>query len=244
MAPSEKSDIANRWWEYYFLRYFVGTVVGAVTIAFLTKSGDSALNAVGLPQPKDFTDWGIKEITGLAALGFAFCYIASTPMLLLHTCRALFSVKVRRTVKTFATVSSIAIAVTYLGASLSLSIPRHGWYTLGILGFAVVFGLQLGLIFTAHFGRQAIIEFYWHLARARAKDDQFVGEYVESYRHLREHGNAVAIVILEFVLALAISSTSEPSLAILAVFLWMLPSTYSWFVGSLLESRLDGSDKK
>jgi len=76
---AEKRDTATRWWEYYFLRYFVGTVAGAGAIVFLTRFPGSSLYVSGLPAIKDVGTLEIKEITALAALGFAFCYVASAP---------------------------------------------------------------------------------------------------------------------------------------------------------------------
>ena len=35
-TDKKKSD--NRWWEFYFVRYFVGTALGAIVVLFLATS--------------------------------------------------------------------------------------------------------------------------------------------------------------------------------------------------------------
>ena len=45
-------------------------------------------------------------------------------------------------------------------------------------------------------------DFYDRLAQKRAKNT----EYVESYKHLREHGNSVSIVVFELLLAFVLWS--------------------------------------
>ena len=50
-------------------------------------------------------------------------------------------------------------------------------------------------------GAARVIVYYRGLAKARAKPHESIAEYVQSYRHLREHGNAFVIVGLELVLA-------------------------------------------
>ena len=37
MPETAGASTAGRWWEYYVLRYFVGTVTGAMVLLYLTK---------------------------------------------------------------------------------------------------------------------------------------------------------------------------------------------------------------
>ena len=77
----------NKWWEYYAVRYFVGTVVGSVLVAVLnTEPGSPFYGRVAIVgNSNEATFLGVGLV---AALGFAFCYIASSPVLTLHTTRA------------------------------------------------------------------------------------------------------------------------------------------------------------
>lgn len=81
---------STRWWESYLVRYFIGFIVGCVCIVIfglqidvfdkLIKHLASTTNPTGKP------DW--SAITSLVAiLGLGFCYIASTPITVLHAGR-------------------------------------------------------------------------------------------------------------------------------------------------------------
>lgn len=237
MAEASGPNPAGRWWEYYVLRYFVGTVIGAIALVYLTRATDSPLHGLGFPSIEDFSKLGIKEVTTLGALGFAYCYIASAPMLVLHTTRAQLGLNPLHLRWRFWVLTAIAIAAIQLLLWWRLSIEWFSYRWFGVLVFLVTVVIQVAMIVTAHIDRfRAIRSFYWCLAQARGKQDRSVAEYVESYRHLREHGNACAILALEFALTFVLASSGSPFIAALAITMWLLPSAYSWFVGSLLEA--------
>jgi hypothetical protein len=71
--------------------------------------------------------------------------------------------------------------------------------------------------------------------RKRANADKIGEQYVESYRHLREHGNAFFIVFLELLLGTALFYSPFPWVALLA--LWIFPAAGVWLFGTLLENR-------
>jgi hypothetical protein len=111
--------------------------------------------------------------------------------------------------------------------------------------FLCVVGFQVATLIAAHWDRfETISTFYWKLATARAAEAPSVSGYVESYRHLREHGNAFSILVLEFALAFVLYSSPKFLFAVVAIVLWISPSFYSWFIGSLLESKLAHSPEK
>jgi len=213
--------MSARWWEYYVLRYFVGTVVGAIAAVYLTKLADSPFHGHDFPSLDDLGSPALK-IAVLGALGFAFCYIASTPMLMIHSTRAQFGLNPLGARWRFWAFTALLIAMVHGAMVLVLSLKWWGGRSLGALVFLVVVGIQVALIVDAHRNRfKAIRSFYWDLAQARAKavannagpnNPGAVREYVESYRHLREHGNAVAILILEFGLAFVLVAAQQPTI--------------------------------
>ena len=79
----------SRWWEFYFVRYFVGTVLGAIIVYVLTVSSDSALSASLVPGVTKEISY--PHLLLLAAYGLAYCYIASGPVLVLHATRSVFA---------------------------------------------------------------------------------------------------------------------------------------------------------
>jgi hypothetical protein len=246
MAESLAGKSESRWWEYYVLRYFVGTVVGAIAIVFLVKLPDSPLR--GFPLIGELSSLQVKDmpaliVIALGAFGFTYCYIASTPMLLLHATRAQLGLSPLRLRWRFWLPTSVAIICLHRVMVWGLSIRWWSSRSFGALVFLIVVGVQLAIVVDAHRDRfNRVTSFYEHLAQARGRESQSVVEYVESYRHLREHGNACAILALEFTLALVLFSARELCLALVAVILWLFPSTYAWFIGSLLEAGSNWRD--
>jgi hypothetical protein len=236
---SEGRDTVNRWWEYYLLRYSVGTVAGAVAIVFLAKFPGSSLHRSGSAAIKDFGSLEIKDMTALAALGFAYCYLASAPMLLLHATRAQIGPNLSRAKWIFWLITAGAIAFVYLVTTYCLSIPWWSYPAAGLLVFLGVVGSQVAVIVRAHWdGFETISLFYRNLAKARAIRAASVADYVQSYRHLREHGNALSILALEFALTFVLYSAPRLLVGALVMVFWFLPSTYSWIIGSILEAKL------
>ena len=247
MTRAQGTNTPGRWWEYYTLRYFVGTVVGAVVTVWLAKEFMSPLRDLGFPLVDDTGGLGVLgvKITALGALGFAYCYIAGAPVLVLHAMRA----QLRPSRVCDRWVFWVVSAVLVIAADGSViwwrSIAWWSCRSLGVLVFSAIVGSQVAVIVDACWDRfKTIRSFYCDLAEARGRENPTVDEYVESYRHLREHGNAYAILALEFALAFALVSVRSPRFAVAAVVLWLLPSTCSWLVGSALETggRWRGSE--
>jgi hypothetical protein len=237
VVEMDKSESHNRWWEYYFVRYFPGTVVGALLILFLTGWSGSRLHGLGPYGAGNFADIKGTTITALAALGFLYCYIASTPILFWHTTRAYLGLNPLKFRWRFWIVTGVIITGLSFLTRACVSLDLLGY--LGIFTLLAITGIQIGMITTAHRDRLVKLSvFYSDLATARARNKAAVTGYTESYRHLREHGNAVSIVFVEFVLAFILLAAPRRAVALLVVPIWILPSAYAWFVATFLESRL------
>lgn len=95
MSDSEKKgeQANNRWWESYLVRYFLGFIVGAFCVVVLAwKFGLVAewleATAVVKKHGKEPTkpDWSYISFA-VALLGLGYCYLASTPITVLHAAR-------------------------------------------------------------------------------------------------------------------------------------------------------------
>ncbi len=87
----EKKNHDNRWWEFYFVRYFVGTALGAIVVLFLATADSPVFTSQGVLatilktlKPEKFES---GYIAVLATIGLTFCYVASAPILVLHATR-------------------------------------------------------------------------------------------------------------------------------------------------------------
>ena len=138
----------------------------------------------------------------------------------------------------------LAIGALVLIVTISCMLPLHSFLgkplcLFGIVFFVLVFGVQLAAIGKAYIDKFArITVFYWKLSGARASKEREVPEYVESYRHLREHSNAYAILILELLLAPVLALTQEPWQLVPVALLWLLPPACCWLIATVLEVRL------
>lgn len=105
----------NRWWEFYFVRYFVGTAIGAIIVLFLAMSESTIISQGTVTtifkslKPEKFES---GYILVLATVGLAFCYVASSPILVLHATRGcLLKIQVRSNWRLFLIFTFIVIVI-------------------------------------------------------------------------------------------------------------------------------------
>lgn len=247
----EKKKSDNRWWEFYFVRYFVGTALGAIVVLFLATANSPVFTSQGelatilkTLKPEKFES---GYIAVLATVGLAFCYIASAPILVLHAIRgSLLKVRKSTDCKLVLIFSVLVLALSGAqGAVLwsALEIKGDPWVsqefyagTAFLFLVSLIFVGQLFLLWLSMSGRENhSFEYYDQLVKRRASTDAAGSEYVESYRHLREHGNAFFITLLELLLGAALFYSPVPWGIVLM--LWIFPAAGVWFFGTLLESR-------
>lgn len=179
--------MTNRWINDYALRYAVGTILGAFILAYIYTRLPLAL-AKMIPS---INTWGTG--IGLLTAGLAFCYIASSPLLVFHAARWIFldsrqSCKERFSPLWKCALPSVVIALVLILWSKELVYSA-------LVGVATLLtGFQIYAYIQVTKKRKEMFEFYSSLAKARTKED---AEIVESYRTLREHGNAYSIVVME-----------------------------------------------
>jgi len=232
----------SRWWDHYYVRYFVGSVFAVPLMLALSKAEalESLVDGIGNSK--------LLNATVLGAAGLAFCYVASAPILLLHATRAHRSNANQARIPVgwgtrFFAIGTMALAIA-LGAwivhGVAKPIENPTW--LGFVPFLAVAVTQGALILRTP--TAAIVEFYRHLAVERAHDPkQELGrkrkEYIQSYRDMREHGNALLILVMEGVLTAALLQANNLSILLAMLVLWVMPAALVWFVATDLEAHLD-----
>jgi hypothetical protein len=245
-----------RWWEHYYVRYFVGTAFAIPLLLMISHREPWKTLLAGIENE------GWLTAGAIAVGGLAFCYIASTPILLLHAMRwgIPSTAWTYRLVVVLVCVCLIVAGVTF--AFLRFEDVNGKVSPTSLVPYVIVVILQL--VFLAR-GKlrgapvapathsqqdraqqiEDITSFYRDLARDRAKTSTRPAEvqaqrseYIESYRHLREHGNAVLILVAEAILALALMYAAGPVTAVLIVIGWVLPATVVWPLATWLEAEL------
>lgn len=85
-SPPESMN--TRWWESYLVRYLIGFIVGAVCVATIASqfvSVQSLSNLVSASKDGK-PDWTVLFLM-LSLAGLGYCYLASTPITVLHAGR-------------------------------------------------------------------------------------------------------------------------------------------------------------
>lgn len=270
----------TRYWENYLVRYFLPTVVGAILVWILLWQIPESYGLPNVLTKRASIDSTFFALIGLA--GFVYCYLSSSLVLVMHYGRwkgwsddkanlQLFNG--RRTpwklrVKTAAntTVGSLLLAallssVFLLGSiqlvvtnNLSVLINLDDVYLMEAALFAVAWQWVIACQVFAQ--RTEMYTFYKALTNARSQTGY--NGFVESYRHLREHGNAFFIVLAEILfffylyvgIKLILPETPWKSPALQMTFgalftvAWILPGVYAWHLGTALELQLAKENPK
>jgi hypothetical protein len=236
----------------------MGTVTGALIVFFLFGSSATFRSVLFLPQ--DPAALRGSHVVLLAAYGLTFCYLASAPVLVLHALReALWPRTIEQGLVPylqrwgFLLILPLSLAIGYL-----YFMPKsvaYAWKAGFVFVLAFVLTLQGVGIFRAFRNKaKALRKFYKDLTEARSQKKNV--EFVESYRHLREHGNSFFIVFFELILGtilyvlvfadidlgLPTSAENEVRHLVFIIFLWVLPAVGVWGIAQRLErSLLDGA---
>lgn len=252
----------GRYWESYLIRYFAGTLVGSIAVLSLIYEAPIFRR---LDLPARVADAlaaasGVENIVSLLvlfiALGFAFSYIASAPAYTLHLYRC-FLIKGKSRQSKWSDEARLIFllfgAIIFTSFLFTAFWPRSLASTIAawiLLAIIVVIGL---LPFSWSMPDQShITKFYSWLSGRRAvgssaqkENDRTVAEratstreFIESYRHLREHGNAYLIVILNILLACVLSVAPTIQFVALIICFWTLPAAMGWFVATKLERAI------
>jgi hypothetical protein len=224
------------------MRYALGVGVGTPIVALLWRTYRGALSpAISIASPFS----GTAAALFWAAAGTVYCYVASVPMLTLHSTRRLLPGTKLWVNICFGSIIAALTVAGVLGLVL-ISYLRVLQY-IGVVTLVVIAGSQLVLLWMVLRNPDETHQFYDQLSKQRMKRPDFV----ESYRHMKEHGNAVSIVVFELLLAFIFWSLRPVGSVggnaalvgrvglILAV--WLTPSALVWLIGSSLERYLSRS---
>ena len=243
---NEQND--SHWWEFYGVRYAQGTVVGAMIVFFLFSQNEALKKLLFLPaDPKDF---GMPHLILLSVYGLAYCHIASAPILIMHAGRGLlFRSKTNLNpnrglvcrVLWVLVPSLLTSTIYFLNAA-----PQKTIESLSVFMFAMLIMFQVQILWSIfRKSWKETIDYYLAIVEKRNKHKD--SGYVESYKHIREHGNSFLIVAFQFFLAFPIfmfvsqqTIASEDAIRhlLIIVLVWMLPAATIWFFGNKLENNL------
>ncbi|WLG93591.1 hypothetical protein [Pseudomonas sp. FP198] len=248
MAQGEEHS--SRFWEFYALRYSVGAILGAL-ILFLLVQKNKSLSSLIFVKPGEPID--LIQVGVFLGLGLVYSYLSSAPILVFHAGRFLIPKKHERFFRPpeksmiLFLALNLILPLTFFFVS-AMHLEFKIWFALVIFLASSIFSAQLIIIYKCHSQRSKLFLFYRNLAINRSYSK---GGIIDSYRHLREHGNAFGIVFFEMVLALFMfaatmySSTHkqpsdifEPAIILLIIILaWIIPAMLVWLIGCIIEQE-------
>jgi hypothetical protein len=262
-AGTTKDEGSARWWEFYAVRYAMGTVVGAMILSQLSRS-DAALRFL-LFDPVPSESW--IRLATLAVYGLVYCYLASAPILVFHASRFLWSqgsfsfgnannqpatgakqTKTSRSSK----IICMVLLLSVIGVSGCLIVQSSVW--IAFFGLFAIFCLQGWAVVRTFINKTSLYNFYTKLATARRNGAE--GGIIDSYRHLREHGNSFLIVLLEAILGVVlfgvrslVSPTGSDCMAsgfstLVVLVVWVLPAAAVWAIETVLEGSFATSEDR
>ncbi|MCB5186150.1 hypothetical protein LG201_13125 [Methylobacillus gramineus] len=240
----------------------MGTIIGAFLFYFLCLEYPEVVGRLLLLDSiTDSPDGNLKELANLdtikliflAMYGLVFCYIASTPILVMHSARMFFNMndfRLNDVLNEYKNCDKwlniikfliFPIMVSIAAGELILKCKYQSSYLEFITCFFVVSILieyQILLVYKTISRNSEVYNFYKALSKARDSKSNMI----ESYRHLREHGNAFAIVICEFFLGALLFQVGKMegvtiSIYAIAVVIWLFPAALVWLSGSAIERR-------
>jgi len=233
----------NRFWEFYVVRYFVGTVVGSVIVALLLYHPESIIAQTTSLKIDSITKLQPHHFLVAATLGLAFCYISSSPILVLHTTRCYLSyldkLKVignRWVLNALILIFSMILGYFYIESD---AYNKHIHVSVTLVIFVIVYQALL-VSFALRDKLNELFDFYKSLVNVRAgvDNDKVIAEYTESYKHLREHGNAFLILLFESILGAALFFSNNINFVVSIIVIWLTPSLFVWFFATYLESKM------
>ncbi|MFD1007271.1 hypothetical protein [Oceanisphaera ostreae] len=190
--------------------------------------------------------FNFPQLALLGIYGLAFNYIASAPILVLHATRKFWIFNRNKLIRCnkwlvllgFGFVAFVILSILYpFGSAVN---QECKWLMLAVYSLVLTI-LMSQIIFLAHEALcpQGSINFYISLHKVR----QSGLIDTNSYKHLREHGNAFLLVLLNFLLLFFIITIhllfpDNYYLLFGAVFLWISPAAYIYFLGHKIESDL------
>lgn len=251
MQQGEESS--SRFWEFYALRYSVGAVLGAIILFFLVQK-NKALSALIFVKPGEPID--LVQVGIFFGVGLVYSYMASAPILVLHAGRFSISkgplpfLSIERISSAIRVVACANLALIFSLISSLKGLPNI-WFSAVVFLACNILISQIFIVVKCILQRDKLYCFYRNLAKKR-KDAS--GGLVDSYRHLREHGNAFGIVLCEIILGVfmfaapAYMSFVSPGsyediysvmgILTVVVMLWITPASLVWLVGTIIEREL------
>jgi hypothetical protein len=262
---------ATRWWEYYLPRYLMPSIAGVVIVNWLSAfGGDGFRFLLSLPIGEKPID--ASSLVLLLLYGNLFCYVASYPVLVFHATRSMDFCDGKWPTHPLLDGYILTAVLAFCAFLFHWVSPECRYWPAFMTAFivAAVQIIRLWVVLSRPFRAKGHVDpvsaayFYaYELAHRRVTsadreeaepdDTRWREEMIETYRHLREHGNTAFIFVLELALAAltycVITKPGQSSTHQLAAIgwlfaIWAMPSIFVHLLAQHVEHRFSRYDSK
>lgn len=237
---ADSPTVRSNWWEGYIIRYTLGSLVGAVICWQIIDDLNGRLAIKSFLHAKE----DVVKYVILLLMGLCYCYVASSPMLTFHVSRFREIKSVHKNISWNVFFIFLFGWLFFICALLALSGYWKGDFSwvqlkfimLGMIPPFFVFIVQYVFLPKSDSDVIGLFNFYDDLSFLRYYT---FTDIMTSYRHLREHGNAYSVLLLEILLGwcLVWAIKVEVYLAIAVLVAWVSPSAFVWVIGTNIEKR-------
>lgn len=255
----------NRWWENYLIRYFLPSIAGVLLLSLIESINPTGF-AIAFPLLKTAQDQTLTSASLIVWLlfGTLYCYISSYPVLVFHATRPIDFKRESLKSDVYSPWITNPILWSALFFCANWFIFATGKKNTEICGYSIdtfifttaAFSIfQLLRIYNAYkktHGSGSSEHFYYYaytlklaIRRAAAQETGYkyqhpTKEVVESYKHLREHGNtAITLFIQLAIFPILLNAITNPSYSLVAILLclWIIPPSLVYFTSQMFEFR-------
>jgi len=227
----------NRWWESYLVRYLVGNIFAVVVLFYLFINYENEIGKQFCENNNTLFCKNIDENNTFSKEVFGFIFQNSKDIdggnILLIDKTIIVKSDLNNTYRNYEiTITDISFVALII---------------MGLLGFMYMYIASIPIYFV-HIVRGGLgntFKFYKKSARRRDKIkeekdyENITSTYIESYKHMREHGNAHGIILMELLFAWFLILCN---FSIFALVFWLLFGFFGWFLAQYLEQKM--IDKK
>lgn len=252
----------NRFWEFYLVRYLSGSIFGVIILCYLVWNYDDKITDVFLSKNAQLQGHTVHSLINEVLFNTNTKVTTTEGTTIKINNNAEIEIESISNANNLSTSNTFTVSKTELTvlSAIILGISGFLFMYLSSMLILVLHALRNPIFQLLNKLRKPpvtcfksllhnIYEFYNRLTYTRTlgseaslndvsnlpKKNAYIKEYVESYRHLREHGNAFGIIASEICFA---SWLILFNFSIFSILLWCMLGFGAWILGVALEIKL------
>lgn len=259
----ENTILNNRFWEFYLVRYLSGSIFGVIILCYLIWNYDNEITAVFLNKDAQLQGHTVHSLINEVLFNTNTKITTTEGTTIKINDKAEIEIEGNPNANKFPSSNTFTVSKTELTVLSAIILGTSGFLFMYLSSMLIlilhafrnpIFQLlnkwrKPPLTWFKSLLFNNIYEFYYTLTNTRSLGNEdsletlsnvpnknaYIKEYVESYRHLREHGNAFGIIASEICFA---SWLILFKFSFFSILLWCMLGFAAWILGVALEIKL------